>query len=173
MRENVFLRDLALPQIDPTDQRKVEIVVTGLPLAHGLPVVVDATQISVLHADGTPWARADRAPGVCFARARRDKETTYPELVGSPFVHLVVAGMEVGGRLSREALDLLDAAAKHEARLEPRVLRRYAERAWRERWVAMLAVAGQDAVAATLVQEGVALLDGIDGAPPTDVWLDA
>ena len=39
----------------------------------------------------------------------------------------------------------------------------------------MLAVAGQDALAATLVQEGVATLDAASGATPTsvDMWLDA
>ena len=50
VRDNVLLRDMALGQIDPADQRQIEIVVTGLPFARGLPVAVDATMVSVLHA---------------------------------------------------------------------------------------------------------------------------
>ena len=174
VRENMLIRDLAVPNIDPIDGRKVEVVVTSLPLAHGVPAVVDATMVSPLHADGTPWPRTHLTGGHSFARARRHKETTYPELVDSPLVHLVVAGMEVGGRMSQEALQLIDVAAVHRAQSEPRALRRQAARAWRARWLTLLGVAGQDALAATLVQEGHKVLDAVVGTEPsgTDVWLD-
>ena len=85
-----------------------------------------------------------------------------------------MAATETGGRLSAGALDLLDAAALGKAQEEPQVLRRQAARAWRARWQTMLAVAAQDALAATLTQEGVLLLDAATGQEPTsvDVWLD-
>ena len=174
VRENVFLRDTAEPSIDPSDGRKIEIVATGLPMARGLPVAVDATLVSPLHADGSAWAKADVTPGVSFGRARADKKRTYPELFSSSVVHIVVAAMETGGRMSREALELLDAAAAVRASTEPRPLRRQAARAWRSRWCTMLAVAAQDALAATLVSEGARCLDAAAGeAPPgTEVWLD-
>ena len=76
VRENVLLRDSGILNIDPSDGRKIEIVVTGLPLAHGIPVAVDATLVSPLHANGTPHRDADKIPGSSFARAENLKETT-------------------------------------------------------------------------------------------------
>ena len=89
-------------------------------------------------------------------------------------LHLLTAAAEIGGRLSKDALELLDAAAAGRACTEPRILRRQAARAWRARWIAMLSIAIQDAVAATLVAEGTCTLDAAAGGPPTavDVWLD-
>ena len=156
VRDNVFLRDLAISSIDPAYHRQIEIVVTGLPFAHGLPVAVDATMLSVLHADGSPWAGAETKPGSSFGRAYRDKFRTYPELKDSDTVRLVVAGAEVGGRMTRESLDLLDAAANSRSQLDPPVLRRQAARAWRARWLAMLAVSAQDTLAATLIRRALA-----------------
>ena len=175
VRDNVLLRDTAEPGIDPADGRKVEIVATGLPMARGLPVVVDVTMVSPLHADGSAWAEAAYKPGISFKRARKSKEKTYPELARSTVLHLVVAAMETGGRLSHEAVELLDAAAVARAKDEPRPLRRQAARAWKARWSAMISIAGQDTLAATLVSEGTRTLDCAAGeAPPgTEVWLDA
>ena len=174
VRERVFLRDAALCDVDPADGRNIEVVVTGLPHARGIPLAVDATVISPLHADGRAWRGAASKPGLSFGRARRSKETAYPELVGSSVLQLVVAAIEVGGRMCREARDLLVSAAEARAQCEPAVLRRQAARSWRARWTAMLSVAVQSAVATTLVQEGVALLDAPAGQVPlsVDVWLD-
>ena len=154
--------------------RRIEVVVIGLPLTHGMRLAVDATMISPLHADGTPWAGAARRPGASFTGARRSKLRAYPEFKGSNTLSLVVAATEVGGRLNQEALDLLEAAAEMRGREEPRVLHGQAARMWRARWAAMLAVAAQDALAATLVHEGHATLDAPSGGPPTsvDVWPD-
>ena len=175
VRDNVLLRDTAEPGIDPADGRKVEIVAAGLPMARGLPVVVDVTMVSPLHADGSAWAEAAYKPGISFKRAPKSKEKTYPELARSTVLHLVVAAMETGGRLSHEAVELLDAAAVARAKDEPRPLRRQAARAWKARWSAMISIAGQDTLAATLVSEGTRTLDCAAGeAPPgTEVWLDA
>ena len=107
VRENMFLRDTAEPGIDPADGRRIEIVATGLPMARGLPVVLDATMVSPLHADGTAWAKAASTPGVSFRRARKSKQRTYPELFASHVVHISVAAMETGARFSHEALEIL------------------------------------------------------------------
>lgn len=174
VRENMMLRDTGVPGIDPNDGRRIDVVATGLPLAHGRPVAVDATLISPLHADGSPWSGAERTPGISFQRALSDKHRTYPELTDSDVVQLVVAATETGGRLSAGALELLDAAAQGKAQDEPPVLRQQAARSWRARWQTLLGVAAQDALAATLLQEGTLLLDAAAGQEPTsiDVWLD-
>ena len=165
---------MALGQIDPADQRQIEIVVTGLPFARGLPVAVDATMVSVLHADGRPWDGATTKPGSSFGRAYKSKWRAYPELKDSATVRLVLAAAEVGGRLNQESLELLDAAAQCRAQHDPAVLRRQAARAWRARWIGMIAVSAQDALAATLIQEGLGILDAPAGTVPetAEVWID-
>ena len=64
VRENVLLRDTGLPHIDPADGRKIEIVATGLPIEHGIPIAIDCTMVSPLHTDGSPWPHAATVPGI-------------------------------------------------------------------------------------------------------------
>ena len=174
MRENVYLRDTTLPGIDPSDGRHIELVVTGLPVNRGVPLAVDATLVSPLHADGSPLPGAATRPGTALRNARRLKENTYRELLHSPVLGLLTAGCETGGRLATEAVELVEAAACARARTSPALLRPAAARAWRYRWLTMLSVVTQDALAATLVNEGGALLDAADAEAPllVEVVLD-
>ena len=161
--------------LDPEDGRHIEIVATGLPLHQGIPLAVDATIVSPLQADGQPHPHADERPGVALGRGRHSKETTYPELLESSRLRLLTAGVETGGRLSKEALHLLDELASFRARSEPPALQGIIARSWRARWTVMLSVACQNALAATLVDDGVSFLDGVSTGSPLgiDVWLDA
>ena len=54
--------------------------------------------------------------GAILLQARRDKETTYPELVTSNWCRLVVVALETGGRWSEEAADILRQLAFARAR---------------------------------------------------------
>ena len=98
----------------------------------------------------------------------------YPELVGNSVLKLIVAATETGGRCNRDTLTLLEQAAWAKAQSAPVPLQKASGRAWLSRWKVMLAVAVQDALAATLTSEGVGELDGKNGYEPlaTDVWLD-
>ena len=109
-----------------------------------------------------------------MAREEASKMSTYPELVDCAQLRLLTAGIEVGGRLSRAAHKLLLDLAKARAESEPRVLRSSVARAFRARWVVLISVAAQDALAATLVNDGVSFLDApVAGAPRSvDLWLD-
>ena len=69
VRENVYLRDTGIIGISPTDGRHIEVVASGLPLGHGIPIAVDACIVSPLHADGSPHPHADVRPGSSLARA--------------------------------------------------------------------------------------------------------
>ena len=61
MRTNVFVRDLdLLPQGVP-DQRRLEVVVEGLPLFHGAQLAIDTTLVSPLRVDGVQCADVDGA----------------------------------------------------------------------------------------------------------------
>lgn len=68
VRENFFLRDAGLPSVGPEDGRRVEVVLTGLTLEHGVPSALDAIVVPCTHADGRPFpATAGRRS--TFARA--------------------------------------------------------------------------------------------------------
>ena len=89
-------------------------------------------------------------------------------------MQLLTVASETGGRMSSAAGKLLAAAAYARERGEPPVLRKAAVRAWRTRWIIMISVNIQDALAATLVNDGAGILDGADGPAPLGVheWLD-
>ena len=173
MRENVFLRDAGV-DVDPGDGRRIEIVASGLPVERGVPVAIDVTLVSPLRADGRPHPGTDSRPGVSISRAETLKARTYPELLNGPRLRLRTAAVEVGGRTSSAALRLLRSAAFARARDDPEPIRRHAALVWYNRWVSLTSVAAQDALSATLVNDGVATLDGADASVPlpVDLWLD-
>ena len=98
---NVRVGDLDLPPRGAVDQRRLEVVVDGLPLFHGAQLAIDTTMVSPVRGDGRPRPQCARVDGAALARARRRKEATYPELSGANGrARLVVLGCEVGGRWS-------------------------------------------------------------------------
>lgn len=76
VRENVHLSDAGLGNIEPGDGRRIEIVATGLPLERGVPLAVDVSVVSPLHADGTPWAGADVRAATACKRGEAKKRRT-------------------------------------------------------------------------------------------------
>ena len=84
--------------------------------------------------------------------ARKRKERTYPELLEGGPVRLVVLACEIGGRWSTESLEFLRSLVRIRSRRAPRVLRRAAAQAWYRRWLSLLSVAAQKALAATLLE---------------------
>ena len=165
--ENVFLRDMGVPGIAPDDGRRLEIVVTGLPLYGGVPLAEDATMVSPLHGDGTPWPRANESSGTAIRRGEHDKTITYPELVDSPIARLTTLACEVGGRWSPACQDIVSQLARARARSVAQHMQTAYRCALEVRWWSMLSCVQQDALAATLHDDSVLLLDGHDGeAPP-------
>ena len=174
MREGVLLRDTTLPNIASDDFRQVEIVATGLPWARGVPLACDATLVSPLHADGSEWRYADETDGVAITRAEEAKRVTYHDLVASSRCRLVVLACEVGGRWSDTCVAFVRKCAALRAQGAPPLLRVAAQAAWAARWWAMLGVAQQTTLAATLVEPSFPTLDALAGeAPPlADVLLE-
>ena len=161
-----MLRDMGIGGIRVDDGRQLEVVATGSPLANGIPLAVDATMVSPLHATGEPWDRADVAPGVSLGRAHRAKDNKYPELVQSAVAQLTTLACEVGGRWSHECQQVVEQLAAARARAAPAHLRLSARLAYESRWWAMLSCTQQDALAGTLVDDGILLLDGCDAFEP-------
>ena len=92
MVPNGQLRNMKIG-VDPKDTRRVEFVVFGLDLYHGVPLLCDCTQVSPLACNGLPHPKAATEAGVCIERAENRKTATYREAA--------VAGGQV--RLDRHA----------------------------------------------------------------------
>ena len=164
---NAQLRSLGVRGAPRRDGRNIEAAAYGLPLCHGVPLLVDITMVSPLHADGTPLRGVASTDGVAIAAAEARKRERYPELVnatGGPA--LKVMACETGGRWSQEAIDLVADLAQAKARSAPRLLRRSAELGWQQRWSGILAVAAQAALAASLLGGDPWIEAGRDGHSP-------
>ena len=150
--ENQLFREVGLPNVLPSDQRRLEVVAYGLPLHGGLPLCVDATLVSALTGDGHPHhAEAGRA----FLEAEKTKARTYPELAEGTHAKLLVVGHEVGGRWSEQAAQTLRKLAAHKVQEAPLMLRGSLEPALIARWSSLVSVAAQSAYAASLSAVGV------------------
>ena len=69
VRERVFLSAAAVLGVDPADGRHIEVVASGLLYGRGVPVAVDATLASPVHANGEALARADKNARVALRTA--------------------------------------------------------------------------------------------------------
>ena len=166
MQENFLVRNSGVAGIRANDRRQVEVVATGLSYKGGVPLAIDCTIVSPLDAFGRPHSGAATRAGKALEDAIKLKKRVYKELVESTDLRLVVAAFETGGRASDEVRELLWSAAADKAQTEPARLRSATCRALHSRWCALLSTAAQNALAATLVEDGTALLDSVGGKPP-------
>ena len=104
VRTNVFLRDLNVA-VPPGDERRIEVIVSGLPVYGGSQLAIDITMRSPLHADGSHKTAADWEDGATAKRVRGDKERNYPELTVDGRCRYVVLPIETGGRFGQELSD--------------------------------------------------------------------
>ena len=84
-------------------------------------MAVDVTLCGVLSGAGEPHPHAADVDAAVLLEVRRDKETTYPEVVASGRCRLVVVAIEMGGRWSDEAVDFTAQLAFAKAREVPHV----------------------------------------------------
>ena len=93
-----------------------------------------------------------------------DKENKYHELMDGGRCHLVVVGLETGGRWSVEALNFIEASGR--AREAAPLLRRSSFLGWRRRWTRMLSISCSRAFAGSLISSQADALEGVEGAVP-------
>ena len=161
-----FLRDLNVDGIAPTDGRRIEIIANGLGLFHGAQLAIDTTIVSALRRNGMARPRAAKEDGVVLEKARKKKETTYPELTGEyGRARLVVFAIEVGGRWSPETIRFIHLLAEDRAKQRPEKLRKQAAAAWKRRWVNMISVGTQRAIANSLLERR--RVSGAEGVMPS------
>ena len=164
---NVRVQDMDLAAPDRLDNRRIEVVVDGLPLVPGAQLAVDTTLVSPLRRDGTPHPRCAEISGAALTAARRRKEATYPELHGrNGRTRLVVLGAEVGGRWSDESAAFDRHWAKAKARGEPPVLRGRAQQAWMHHWSSLLACSAAKALRCRCWSVGVDRVRTVRREPP-------
>ena len=132
MRCNAKLRDMNIDVL-ATDERAIEVLVSGLHKNHGAQLAVVVTLRSVY---GRPCPNAVSEDSAVLASARVDKERKYAELLVDDRCQLVVVGVETGGRWSREAANFIQQLASSRARdaTPPTFL------AWKRRWFWMLSI---------------------------------
>ena len=118
------------------------------PMHHGAQLAVDILR-SAVTSFGAVCPSASRVNGVTLDRARLDKERKFHELLDGGRCHLVVVGLETGGRWSDEALHFIETLASGRARDMVPVLRRPAFLGWRRRWIRMLSISCSRAFASS------------------------
>ena len=147
-----LLCDLDLALCTADDGRRIDAVAYGLPFYGGVPLCGDATMVSPLHSNGSPWRGAADVAGLRLRAARKRKEQVYPELARGDGGRLVLLGCEIGGRWAEGVLKLLSGLAWCRCQEAPAILRRSARFAWRRRWLCHLSIAAQGALAASLAE---------------------
>ena len=149
------------------DRREIEIVAKDFNFVRGnIPLACDVTLVSPLTTAGEAIPRAAEENGIAIQEAEKRKANKYPELLHSTRCRLVVLAGEVGGRWSAETVRFIEELAKHRSKDAPKRLSKSTRLAWENRWWGMLAVAAQDSLAATLVNDAPHLLHGWEGCGP-------
>ena len=108
--------------VSAADERSIEVLASGLPVHHGAQLAVDITLRSAVTA-GEARPNAARVNGAVLTAARQAKAAKYWELLESARCHLVVVGIETGGRWSEESMGFIETLAGVRAREVSPVLR--------------------------------------------------
>ena len=132
---------------------------------NGSQLAIDTTLVRPIHRDRTPRPRTHEVHGVALQHARRNKEATYPELIGrGGKARSVVLAGEVGGRFSAETAQFISSLAWAKTRGMSNLLRRRATCAWTRGRSALLSCAAGRAFASSLLDSKASA--GVDGAIP-------
>ena len=171
MQLNARLCDMNVA-VSAADERRVEVLASGVACFGGAQLAVDATLRSPLRCDGTPRPGADRIDGIVLAEAARDKRNRYPELATGGRCRLIVVALETGGRFGQEAMAMIRQMASARAQSAPRLLRQAAALAMERRWSRLIACSAARVVAQSLVQEKPAFrVSAAAGPNRREPWL--
>ena len=136
------------------DERRIEVLASGLQCCRGAQLAIDATLRCVCHRDGAARARADWQDGAVIADASAEKRAKYHELAAGGRCRLVVFAVETGGRIGAEALELIDNLARVRAQASPQYLRGAVAFALSRRWTRIAAVAAANAWSSGVLDKG-------------------
>ena len=153
------------------DTRQLDFACFGLSVLGGLPLAVDATIVSPISAEGVPHPGCARDAGEVFASAEAAILRDYGDVARGGRATLLCLASSVGGRWNPATHGLLHALVEDRARQQPAVLRRSVALALTRRWWAVLSIARDEALAASLDPRDLVAERGLPPLDVVDVWL--
>ena len=139
--------------VRPDDTRRLDVVVSGLNVARGLPRFCDVTVISPISTNGRARPGTSNRGGSLLQQARAENDAIYHEVISSGLGILQCLGAEVFGRWGQQAVDLIPALARERSRgLHPHIRRGVALQL-QHRWWGLLGIALQKAVSFAVLHE--------------------
>ena len=176
VRRNVRVSDMNVAA-QTNDERRVEILCSGLQCFGGAQLAIDATLRSAVGCNGEHRANCDWKDGAALDEAEVDKHMRYSDISASSRCKLIVVGIETGGRFSQTTTDLLRQLAGARAQSAPRYLRKAAGIGLERRWGRLLACASARSFIESLLFEKAAFAASseLGRRPPglTDIVVDA
>ena len=117
-----------------TIAERLDLLVPGLNLARGLPLMCDATVVSPISRNCVPRGGSSNQGGRLLEQAERTNNTTYHEVINTGLGSLPCLGCEVYSKWSSQCIAFVPALARERCRgMHPRI-RRGAELWLQHRW---------------------------------------
>ena len=157
---------LALP-----DRRQLDFAAFGSQAFAGLPVCADATLVSPISAEGVPHQGCMVDPDAVFGPAEDAIVDDYDDIASSARAHLFCLASSTGGRWNATAQHFVRGLVHVHTLAQPAVLRQSVALALTRRWWAVLSVARDEAIAASLDPSATVVELGHPPLDPLDVWL--
>ena len=162
---------LGIQGIAPGDRRRLDVAAYGLEVRGGLPLVLDATLRSPFTGHGAVRSMAATVNGSTFAGAYADKHRVYGnDVAGCGQVAFVVVAAEVFGRFDENSRELVQDLVRAHCEDTCLTLRRRLKLGWSRRWWALLSVALQVAVAASIAPNAPAFEEAPEGSGRLAPW---
>jgi hypothetical protein len=146
-----MLRDTHLP-VRAWDNRRMDLVVSGLSVARGVALFCDVTVVSPITGRGAARSGASQVDGAMVRNARAQKQNTYPEIDETGLGKLFCLGVEVYGRWGEDSLKLVRDLARERCRTLPGAIARTSQAALLRRWWGLLSVSVQKAVSQSILR---------------------
>ena len=146
-----LLRDTHVP-VPPHDNRRLDLIVPGLAVHRGLPLLCDATCVTPISGAGFARSGATTGDGATVERCRRQNLEDYREVVETGLGKLLCLGAEVFGRWGADSVELVGALARERARGLPERIRKSTAAGFSRRWWGLLSTAVQRGVASCILR---------------------
>jgi hypothetical protein len=145
----------------------MDLVVTGLSIARGVPIFGDVTCVSPISGQGLARAGATTIDGAIVRNARQENQSTYPEVDETGLGRLYCLGVEVFGRWGEDSLRLVGDLARERCRALPPAIALASRTALLRRWWGLLSITVQRAVSQSIARStGADLTDNALEPPP-------
>ena len=146
-----LLRQSHLP-VPADDLRRLDLIVPGLNVHHGLPLFCDITILSPITRKGTARGGTSNKGGGLFNRAERENNETYHEVLESGLGALFCLACETYGRFNSVSTTLIEDLAREKTRGIHHRVRTGLKLSLIKRWMSLSTMSLQKAVAIAIVR---------------------